>query len=84
MIDRGIVKEVEGDTARVEVKPHGGCPSCGNRGVCGGGRAGAFVMQAENRAGARPGDRVLLGGAGRRRGRHRALPARLQPRGRAE
>jgi sigma-E factor negative regulatory protein RseC len=60
MIDRGIVKEVKGDTARVEVHPHGGCPSCRNRVVCGGGRAGAFVMQADNRAGARPGDEVLL------------------------
>ncbi|MGE5573750.1 MAG: SoxR reducing system RseC family protein [Bacteroidota bacterium] len=57
MEERGKVIEVQGEVARVEVTRHEACRHCK---ACDFGRTDRIVVEATNRAGARPGDEVEL------------------------
>lgn len=59
MEEEGTVVEATGRTARVMMKPGGGCEGCGSSGSCkvaGGER----ILEADNPIGAKPGQNVLL------------------------
>lgn len=57
MEERGKVIRVQGEVATVEVTRHEACRHCN---ACDFGRTDSIVVEATNRAGARPGDEVEL------------------------
>ncbi len=56
MLEIGKVIEIEGDRAKVSLPRKSGCASCGKCGL--GLEGGEMLLEAENRPGARVGDRV--------------------------
>ena len=60
MEEEGIVIEVTDGRAAVRMIESGGCQGCSAAGSCKSGAEGR-VLEAVNRAGARPGQRVLVG-----------------------
>jgi sigma-E factor negative regulatory protein RseC len=65
--ETGIVVGVAGDMAEVETNRQGACGSCSANGACGTSLLARYfgrkplVLRAQNRAGAAPGDRVVVG-----------------------
>ena len=56
MIERGVIIESDGLRARVSLPRESECSRCGKCGL--GLEGGEMILEAENRLGARPGDRV--------------------------
>ncbi len=59
MEEEGVVTAVSGETATVQVTEAGGCQGCAAAGSCKTG-AGGRTLEAINRAGARPGQCVVI------------------------
>lgn len=65
--ENGIVISVDGDLAEVETQRQGSCGSCSANGACGTSLVARYLgrkplhLHARNRAGAAPGDRVVVG-----------------------
>jgi sigma-E factor negative regulatory protein RseC len=65
--ETGVVVSVEGEVAKVETRRQGACGSCSANGSCGTSLLAQYLgrrpllLHAQNRAGAAPGDRVVVG-----------------------
>lgn len=59
MEEEGVVVEVRGAAAVVKLEETGGCGSCASAGTCKAG-SGGRLLEAENRASASAGDRVMV------------------------
>ena len=60
MEEIGVIENVEGRSARVRLPGGGGCSHCSSRGACSIGSGGERILEAENSAGALPGDTVRV------------------------
>lgn len=65
--ENGVVVSVDGELAEVETQRQGSCGSCSANGACGTSLVARYLgrrplhLRARNRAGAGPGDRVVVG-----------------------